>query len=130
MNAVVLVVDDHRINNLVTAKRLEKHGYDVLVAMDGEEAVSLCAQQAVDLVLMDVSMPIMDGLEATRRIRALSHPRMREVPILAFTAHSQRELVERCLTDGMNEVLVKPVPYDDLVGRVDAWLARTRAGTG
>ena len=130
MNAVVLVVDDHRINNLVTAKRLEKHGYDVLVAMDGEEAVSLCAQQAVDLVLMDVSMPIMDGLEATRRIRALSHPRMREVPILAFTAHSQRELVDRCLADGMNEVLVKPVPYDDLVGRVDAWLARTRAGTG
>jgi signal transduction histidine kinase/AmiR/NasT family two-component response regulator len=104
----VLVVDDHPVNREVARIMLQAFGCEVVEACDGHEAVQLAGEQTLDLVLMDVRMPRMDGLEATRRIRAL--PEARDaVPVVAMTADAMPEDVARCLAAGMNAHLAKPV---------------------
>ncbi|HYC97592.1 response regulator [Brevundimonas sp.] len=104
----VLVVDDHPVNREVARIMLQAFGCEVLEACDGQEAVQAAVAQAFDLVLMDVRMPRMDGLEATRRIRALPEA-CGQVPVVAMTADAMPEDVARCLAAGMNAHLAKPV---------------------
>ena len=104
----VLVVDDHPVNREVARIMLQAIGCEVLEACDGQEAVQAAAEQIFDLVLMDVRMPRMDGLEATRRIRALPDA-PGAVPVVAMTADAMPEDVARCLAAGMNAHLAKPV---------------------
>jgi len=107
----VLVVDDFEPNRLVISTRLHKAGHHVAEAVDGPGAVAAVAANAFDLVLMDIGMPGMDGLSATRRIRAVSgaHP-----PIVALTAAAFPGDRERCLEAGMDDYLVKPLRLADL----------------
>ena len=104
----VLVVDDHPVNREVARIMLQAFGCEVIEACDGHEAVQAAAAQGLDLVLMDVRMPRMDGLEATRHVRALPDARG-AVPIVAMTADAMPEDVVRCLAAGMNAHLAKPV---------------------
>jgi PAS domain S-box-containing protein len=117
-----LVVEDDPINREVALALLVSVGVVVDLAEDGAQAVERCAAMRYDLVLMDLEMPVMDGLEATRRIRAM--PDYQTVPILAMTASAFREDRERCLAAGMSDHVAKPVDPDRLYRTLASWLRR------
>jgi signal transduction histidine kinase len=121
----VLLVDDMKINRDIIGAFLNAAGHTAIMAESGEESVRMAAEQKFDLILMDVRMPDVDGLEATRRIRALPAP-SRQVPILALTAYTFPGQVAQCLEAGMDGHLPKPIDYETLIGAVDgAFFART-----
>jgi signal transduction histidine kinase/HPt (histidine-containing phosphotransfer) domain-containing protein len=119
----VLLVDDIAMNRDVIGAFLRAAGQDVLLAETGQEAVRLAFEQSFDLILMDVRMPEMDGLEATRHIRALPGPRGR-VPILALTAYTLIDQAAQCLDAGMDGFIAKPVDYDTMMRAIDDAVAR------
>jgi CheY-like chemotaxis protein len=116
----ILLVEDDPTSRMLVAGILRRDGHTVEEACEGEPAVSAVRQRDFDLVLMDVQMPGMDGLAATRAIRALAKdptPQLQErsqVPIVALTAHAMRGDAERCLDAGMNRYLTKPIQADRL----------------
>jgi two-component system, sensor histidine kinase len=109
----VLLVEDVELNQVLIADMLRSHGHAVTLAVNGEEAVKLATLESFDLVLMDVQMPVMDGVEATRRIRALPPP-AGEVPVLALSANVMVHERERYLAAGMNGALTKPIDWSQL----------------
>jgi CheY-like chemotaxis protein len=115
-----LLVEDNRVNRMLAETLLKRRGYDVVTAENGVEALAEMERGEFDFVLMDVQMPEMDGLEATRRIRALEGSRERRIPIIAVTAHSMKGDRERCLAAGMDDYVVKPIDPE----RLDAAIAR------
>lgn len=125
----VLVVDDVLMNRDIASSFLRSAGHEVLCAEDGAEAVAVVASTDLDVVLMDVRMPGMDGLEATRRIRLLDGARG-QIPIIALTAHAFREQIEACRRAGMSSHLSKPFEMDALLAAVAAAgnVCRQKAG--
>jgi signal transduction histidine kinase len=117
--ARVLVVEDNPVNQLVAKGMLNKLGCHVEVAINGAECLAALEQQAFDLVLMDCNMPVMDGYEATRRIRESG--RWPALPVIALTANAMPEERERCKAAGMTDYLAKPFRREDLVGLIDLW---------
>jgi signal transduction histidine kinase/CheY-like chemotaxis protein len=110
----VLVAEDHPINRQVLAALIDSLGHDAHFVADGEAAVRAVQERSFDLVLMDLHMPALDGIDATRRIRALPDRAAATVPIVALTADAFTETRERCLVAGMNNFLTKPVSRDKL----------------
>lgn len=117
----ILLVEDNPINREVTLQLLEFIDMAIDIAENGQEAVDIAKQTTYDLVLMDVQMPIMDGLDATRAIREL--PNWQEVPIIAMTAHAFKEDIETCISAGMNSHLSKPVQPQKLYNEMLKWLS-------
>jgi CheY-like chemotaxis protein len=117
------VAEDNAVNQKLIARILEKKGHRVDVVGNGREAVDAVMKVGYDLVLMDVQMPEMDGLEATRRIRAADRPAVARIPIIALTANAMQGDQERCLSAGMDDYLSKPVKPADLTATLDRWLA-------
>ena len=125
----VLVAEDNATNRLVARSMLQRLGQDVAFAEDGLAALEALSRGGFDLVLMDISMPRMDGIEATRRIRQMTGPQSR-LPILALTAHAGAAERTACLDAGCNEVLTKPLELDALRRALQRWLPRgVQAGT-
>jgi two-component system sensor histidine kinase/response regulator len=118
----ILVVEDNLVNQKVALMILKKMGYRADVANNGREALEVLKQVPYDLVLMDQQMPEMDGLEATRFIRASSDVINNRVPIVAMTANALKGDRERCLEAGMDDYLSKPVKPDQLKNKLDQWL--------
>ncbi len=116
----LLLVDDERLNREIAQQLLEACGLRVDMAVDGEDAVALAERTDYDLILMDLQMPRLNGLEATRRIRRL--PGREAVPIVALTANAFAEDRERCALAGMNDFLAKPTPTEQLYAMVLRWL--------
>jgi CheY-like chemotaxis protein/two-component sensor histidine kinase len=111
----LLLVEDDDINRITTRLFLEKLGYEVGIAVNGREALERCEEETYDLVLMDIQMPEMDGLEAARRIRdGLDGETPRDVPIVAITAHAMKGDRERFLNSGMDEYVAKPLDMREL----------------
>ncbi|MBT8764910.1 hybrid sensor histidine kinase/response regulator [Metapseudomonas boanensis] len=124
-HAKVLLVEDNAVNQLVAKGMLAKLGCEVLLAGHGGEALSRLEQHAVDLVLMDCNMPVMDGYEATRRIRQSG--RWPDLPVIALTANALPDERERCHAAGMNDYLAKPFRREELETLLDTWLPATQA---
>jgi CheY-like chemotaxis protein len=116
----ILLADDNPVNCKLAAIMLEKAGHRIDVVEDGQAAIEAVSARPYDLVLMDVQMPEMDGLEATRRIRALGAVRG-DVPIVAVTANAMRGDDHRCLEAGMNDYITKPIDRARLLGKVNQW---------
>jgi PAS domain S-box-containing protein len=116
--ARILLVEDHEINQQVAVELLEKMEMNVTVASNGQEAIDLIASHEFDLVLMDIQMPVMDGLTATRAIRALNQ----QLPILAMTAHAMTGDKAESLAAGMNGHITKPIDPDKIVQALNEWL--------
>jgi two-component system sensor histidine kinase/response regulator len=111
----ILLAEDNRVNQVLAVRLLEKRGHEVTVAGNGEEALEALDRQAFDLVLMDVQMPEMDGLQATAAIRKGEMNTGKHIPIVAMTAHAMAGDKERCLEAGMDEYMTKPIRPEQLV---------------
>ena len=127
----VLVVEDNPVNQDVATGILENMGCTVVTAPNGNAAVQRCAQEDFDLILMDCEMPIMDGFDATKRIREIervtgglrgSDLARSRIPIVALTAHALAEVRDRCLEAGMDDFLVKPFDEQQMVDMLGRWL--------
>jgi signal transduction histidine kinase/ligand-binding sensor domain-containing protein/DNA-binding response OmpR family regulator len=125
----ILLVEDNAVNQRVAQRFLERFGCTVTIAVDGEEAVDFHDQQHYDLILMDMQMPVMDGLEATRRIREGERNGSRRTPIVALTADAMRGTFERCMEAGMDAYLTKPLDVAHLQQVLEKFAsANTRTG--
>jgi two-component system cell cycle response regulator DivK len=109
---VVMVVEDFEDNRFMMRRLLEMSGYRVLEAINGEEAVELAHRERPQLILMDLSLPQLDGLAATRRIR--QHAELRDVPIVAVSAHDTADFHADALAAGCNDYVTKPIDFDQL----------------
>jgi signal transduction histidine kinase/DNA-binding response OmpR family regulator len=119
-NALILIVEDNIVNQKVIKGLLQRKGYRMETAPDGSQALTMMDHYHFDAILMDVQMPVMDGLEATRRIRSMQ--RWREIPIIAMTAHAMSGDRERCLAAGMDAYLSKPVNSAELFSLLESYL--------
>ncbi len=116
----VLLAEDNPINAKVAGTYLGRRGHDAVMAANGREALDLLSRQAFDLVLMDLEMPELDGLETTRRLRAgQAGPVNRDIPVIAMTAHTLNGVMERCLAAGMTAYLPKPLNFQELDALLD-----------
>lgn len=113
----ILLVEDNEMNLDMLSRRLERKGFDIVIAMDGSKGVDVAHEELPDLILMDMSLPVMDGWEATRRLKA--DDVTREIPIIALTAHAIAGDRERCLAAGCDEYESKPVKFPRLLGKIE-----------
>ena len=119
-----LLVEDNDINQEIAIAMLDSLGVSVVIANNGLEAVTILQTQDVDIIFMDIQMPLMDGLDAAKKIRTEGRESIRNVPILALTAHGMREDREKSIAAGMNDHLIKPISIDKLHKALEHWLAK------
>jgi two-component system sensor histidine kinase/response regulator len=122
----VLVAEDNPVNQRLISRLLEKRGHRVTLANNGREAVNAAEKGGVDLILMDVQMPEVDGFEATEKIRAREKSSGAHLPIVALTAHAMKGDRERCLARGMDDYLTKPIQPQELDAILERWTARVQ----
>jgi two-component system cell cycle response regulator DivK len=120
--AKILLVEDNEMNRDMLSRRLERRGYEVVIAVDGAEGVDKARTEAPALILMDMSLPVVDGWDATRRIKA--EPTTRAIPVIALTAHAMSGDRERAVEAGCDDFDTKPVDLARLLGKIEALLAR------
>jgi diguanylate cyclase (GGDEF)-like protein len=125
----VLVAEDNRTNQMVAAGMLAMNGCECEFASNGREAMEAARRNRFDLILMDCSMPEMDGYEATAHIRNFEEPLGRRTPIVAMTANTQQGDAEKCLAAGMDDYLAKPITLVELRQKLERWLARAEQGS-
>jgi CheY-like chemotaxis protein len=121
----ILLVEDNEMNRDMLSRRLERRGYQVALAVDGLSGVQAAAAEAPDLVLMDMSLPVLDGWEATRRLKG--DAATRHIPVIALTAHAMAGDRDRALEAGCDDYDTKPIDLPRLLEKSDALLARTGA---
>ncbi len=124
--ATVLVADDFLENRDILCRMLQLMGYQTVSAANGEEAIQMALAHRPDIILMDLSMPVMDGWEATSRIKALDE--LRHVPVLAVTGHVTPQEIQRAIDAGCVDYVAKPIDFEMLVGKVTALLQNSRDG--
>ncbi len=120
----VLLVEDNELNRDMLSRRLARRGFEVLIAVDGEEGIRMTREQRPDIVLLDMSLPVIDGLEAARQLKADADTHA--IPLLALTAHALTEDRERALAAGCDDFDTKPVDLPRLLEKMEALLARPR----
>jgi CheY-like chemotaxis protein len=119
----ILLVEDNEMNRDMLSRRLIRRGYTLVLAEDGQQGVDLARSEQPDLILMDMSLPVKDGWEATQEIKA--DPDLRAIPIIALTAHAMAGDRERVLAAGCDDYDTKPVELDRLLGKISALLGPT-----
>ena len=122
--ARILLVEDNDMNRDMMSRRLQRKGYEVLMAADGMQAILMAESETPDLILLDMSLPVIDGWEAARRLKA--SPTTAPVPIIALTAHAMAGDREKALAAGCDDYDAKPVDFPQLVAKIDALLAQRR----
>jgi CheY-like chemotaxis protein len=120
--ATILLVEDNEMNRDMLSRRLERRGYKVIMAIDGAQGVTKTISERPDLVLMDMSLPIMDGWEATRTLKA--NPETQSIPIIALTAHAMSGDREKALQAGCDDYDTKPIELNRLIDKIVKFLPK------
>jgi CheY-like chemotaxis protein len=118
----ILLVEDNEMNRDMLSRRLERKGYGVVLAVDGSSGIQMAADQAPDLILMDMSLPVLDGWEATKRLKA--DPATQHIPVIALTAHAMSGDRDRAFEAGCDDYDTKPVDLTRLLGKIEALLTQ------
>jgi CheY-like chemotaxis protein len=118
----ILLVEDNEMNRDMLSRRLQKQGFDVVIAIDGEEGVAKAKAEMPELILMDMSLPGIDGWEATRRLKAA--PGTQTIPVIALTAHAMTDDREKALAAGCDDFDTKPVELPRLLSKIQALLGK------
>jgi len=118
----ILLVEDNEMNRDMLSRRLLRKGYEILIAVDGEAGVKMAASERPDLVLMDMSLPTIDGWEATRRIKGL--PGTASIPVIALTAHVMAGDRDKAIEAGCDDYDSKPVDFERLLGKIQALVGK------
>jgi two-component system cell cycle response regulator DivK len=116
----VLIVEDNEMNRDMLSRRLERKGYEIVMAFDGEAGVRMAQSENPDIILMDMSLPIIDGWEATRRVKA--DPATQNIPVIALTAHAMSGDREKALQAGCDDYDTKPIELPRLLGKMEELL--------
>jgi two-component system, cell cycle response regulator DivK len=116
----ILLVEDNEMNRDMLTRRLQRKGYEVVIAADGKEAVRKAQSQTPDLILMDIRLPLIDGWEAMRRIKIM--PETQYIPIIALTAHAMTGDMEKCMDAGCDDYDTKPIDLPRLLEKMQALL--------
>ncbi len=119
----ILLVEDNEMNRDMLSRRLVRNGYQVFLAMDGQQGADMALSERPDLILMDMSLPVIDGWEATRRIKA--NDATRRIPVIALTAHAMAGDREKAMEAGCEDYDTKPVEMSRLLGKIAALLKPT-----
>ena len=119
----ILIVEDNEMNRDMLSRRLGRKGYAVLLAVDGATGIDVAAAEKPDLILMDMSLPVLDGWEATRRLKA--DQLLRGIPIIALTAHAMASDRDKALAAGCDDYDTKPIELPRLLGKIEALLSVT-----
>jgi CheY-like chemotaxis protein len=118
--ARILLVEDNEMNRDMLSRRLVKRGHEVLIAVDGQEGVDLAVSETPEIILLDMSLPVMDGWEAARRLK--TDEGTSGIPIIALTAHAMAGDREKCIEAGADDYDTKPVDFKRLLGKIEALL--------
>ncbi len=118
----LLLVEDNEMNRDMLSRRLQRRGYEVIIAVNGEEGVKKAQSEAPDLILMDMSLPVLDGWEATRRLKAA--PKTQSIPILGLTAHAMSGDREKAIEAGCDDYDTKPIEFSRLLEKIHTLLGK------
>ena len=118
----ILLVEDNEMNRDMLSRRLERKGFQVLIAVDGQQGIDLADSEIPDLILMDMNLPIVDGWEATRRVKAKEETKL--IPVIALTADAMTGDQDKALSAGCDDYDTKPVDFARLLGKIEALLQR------
>ena len=121
----VLLVEDNEMNRDMLSRRLTRRGFEVIFAVDGQQGVDLARTQRPDIILMDMSLPVLDGSEATRLVKA--DDAARSVPVIGLTAHAMSGDRERAIEAGCDDYDTKPVELDRLIGKIERLLSAAKS---
>ena len=116
----ILLVEDNEMNRDMLSRRLERKAYEVIIAIDGQAGVNMASSESPDLILMDLSLPVIDGWEATRRLKA--NPATQSIPVIALTAHAMAGDEQKALQAGCDDYDTKPVNFQRLLGKIEKLL--------
>jgi two-component system cell cycle response regulator DivK len=119
----LLLVEDNEENRDMLSRRLARRGYDVCIAVDGEQAIAAALSEKPDLILLDMNLPVLDGWQAAGRLKAA--PETKTIPIIALTAHAMSGDRERALAAGCDDYDTKPIELTRLLGKIEARLSTT-----
>jgi CheY-like chemotaxis protein len=117
----ILVVEDNEFNRDMLSRRLQRKGFEVLIAEDGDGGIALARDRRPDLILMDMDLPVLDGWEATRRLKA--DPATRSIPVVALTAHAMQSDRDRAMASGCDDFATKPIEFAALLEKINRALA-------
>ena len=120
MTATLLLVEDNALNRDMLSRRLDKMGYRVLLAVDGEDGIAQTRSHTPDVVLMDINMPVMDGWQAVRILK--DDPKTKDIPVIALTAHAMSSYKDKADEIGFNDFATKPIDFRALVKTIEAVL--------
>ena len=118
----ILLVEDNEMNRDMLSRRLQRKGFEVVLAVDGQSGVEMARTHAPDLILMDMSLPVLDGWEATRQLK--SDAATQHIPVIALTAHAMSSDREKALEAGCNDYDTKPIELPRLLGKIEAQMSR------
>lgn len=119
----ILLVEDNEMNRDMLSRRLKRRGYEIVIAIDGAVGVAMVDSEQPDLILMDMSLPVMDGWEASRKLKA--NPHTRSIPIIALTAHAMSGDREKALAAGCDDYDTKPIELSRLLEKIQACLPQS-----
>ncbi len=122
----ILLVEDNQMNRDMLSRRLARKGYEVVIAIDGQQGVAMARSETPDLILMDMSLPVLDGWEATRQLKTA--PETQAIPIIALTAHAMAGDREKAVKAGCNDYDTKPIELPRLLEKIEALLVRASPG--
>ncbi|MBE9192337.1 response regulator [Gloeocapsopsis crepidinum LEGE 06123] len=119
----ILIVEDNDMNRDMLSRRLTRKGYDIVFAVDGAQGLSMTSSEKPDIILMDMSLPVIDGWEATRQLKV--NPQTQNIPVIALTAHAMSGDREKALTAGCDEYDTKPIELPRLLEKIEVLLRKT-----